>query len=109
MKLSAVVGLALFVLGLPSAWKTAWLGWFDTLAYKLFLPLAVLLILVFVGWVLAGDALSELRKGTGGLYIFGPFWLWMVRTIVILGVLVTLGLGIQTLFLGDSPAIIPPI
>ncbi|MFB6113649.1 MAG: sodium-dependent transporter [Halodesulfurarchaeum sp.] len=109
VKLSAVVGLALFVLGLPSAWKTAWLGWFDTLAYKLLLPTAVLLILLFVGWVLADDALDELRKGAGRLDLFGPFWLWMIRTLVLLGVLITLALGIQTLFFGQNPAIIPPI
>ena len=110
VKLSAIVGVGLFVLGLPSAWDTAWLGWFDTLAYKLFLPVAVLLLLVFVGWVLAQDALSELQQGTASnLPIFGPFWLWMIRTVVILGVLVTLGLGIQTLFLGPEPAVVPPI
>lgn len=94
---------------MPSAWKTAWLGWFDTLAYKLFLPVTVLFVLVFVGWILAGDALAELREGTAGIELFGPFWLWMVRTVVILGVLFTLGLGIQTLFLGPEPAIVPPI
>ncbi len=110
VRLSVFVGIALFLLGLPSAWDTAWLGWFDTLAYKLFLPVAVLLLLVFVGWVLADSALDELRQGTASnLPLFGPFWLWMVRTVVILGVLVTLGLGIQTLFLGSEPAIVPPI
>ena len=110
VKLSAFVGVGLFVLGLPSAWDTAWLGWFDTLAYKLFLPVAVLLLLIFVGWILSQDALDELAQGAAsGLPIFGPFWLWMIRTLVILGVLLTLGLGIETLFLGSEPAIVPPI
>ena len=110
VKLSAAVGVALFALGLPSAWDTAWLGWFDTLAYKLFLPLAVLLLLIFVGWILADTALDELSQGAAsGLPLFGPFWLWMVRTLVIAGVLVTLALGIDTLFLGPEPAIVPPL
>jgi len=109
VQLSAMLGAVLFVLGFPSAWDLAWFGWFDTLAYKLFLPLSVLLILVFVGWVLSSDAVAELRQGTGGLRAFGPAWLWMVRTVVILGVVLTLALGLQTLFLAEDPAIIPPI
>jgi len=109
VSLSAVTGVGLFILGLPSAWDLAWFGWFDTLAYKLFLPLSVLLMLVFVGWVLSSEAVSELRQGTHGLQSFGPAWLWMVRTVVILAVILTLALGLQTLFLGGDPAIIPPI
>ncbi|MDT3434551.1 sodium-dependent transporter [Haloarcula sp. 1CSR25-25] len=109
VSLSAAVGVALFVLGLPSAWNLAWFGWFDTLAYKLFLPLSVLLILVFVGWVLSSEAVEELRQGTGGLRTFGPVWLWMVRTVVLLGVVLTLALGLETLFLAEDPAIVPPV
>lgn len=108
-RLATWVGGGLFVLGIPSAWDVQWLGWFDTLAYKLFLPVAVLLVLVFVGWVLAGDALAELREGTGGLSLFGPAWLWMIRTVVVAAVLVTLALGLQTLFFGENPAILPPL
>jgi len=109
LTLSFAAGAGLFVLGLPSAWDTAWLGWFDTLAYKLFLPLSVLLVLVFVGWILSGEAVAELRQGTGGLGTFGPLWLWMVRTVVVVAVILTLALGLQTLFLGSEPAIVPPI
>jgi NSS family neurotransmitter:Na+ symporter len=46
-------GGLLFLLGTLSAWDTAWLGWFDTLAYKVLLPTSVLLVVVFVGWVYA--------------------------------------------------------
>jgi len=109
VKLSAATGLALFLLGLPSAWDTAWLGWFDTLAYQLLLPLSVLGVVIFVGWVLADEALDELRAGTAGLGAFGPAWLWMVRTVVVLAVLGTLALGFQTLFLGEEAAIVPPL
>jgi len=107
-KLATGIGIGLFLLGLPSAWDTAWLTWFDTFAYKLFLPLSVLFLVLFVGWVLAGDALDELRQGTGGIGTFGPLWIWMLRTVVVAGVLLTLALGVQTLFLGENPAAFAP-
>ncbi|MFC6824606.1 sodium-dependent transporter [Halopelagius fulvigenes] len=106
---AAAIGVSLFVLGLPSALDTAWLGWFDTLAYQLLLPVSVLLVLLFVGWVLGGEALSEVLKGTGLGNGFGLTWLWMVRVVVVIAVLGTLWLGIQTLFLGPEPAIVPPL
>jgi NSS family neurotransmitter:Na+ symporter len=107
--LSAGMGALLFVLGLPSAWDTAWLGWFDTLAYKLFLPVSVLFVMLFVGWVLGSEAVEELQQGAATLGWFGPTWLWAIRTVVVAGVLVTLALGVQTLFLGSDPAIVPPL
>jgi len=108
LSLTVAAGTGLFVLGLPSAWDIAWLTWFDTLAYKLFLPLSVLLVLVFVGWVLADEAVEELRRGTDGISVVGPAWLWLVRTVVLVAVVGTLGLGIQTL-LGEGLPIVPPL
>jgi len=32
-----------------------------------------------------------------------------VRTVVVLAVLLTLALGVQTLFVGPDPAIVPPL
>lgn len=107
--LAGATGLGLFVLGLPSAWDTAWLTWFDTLVYQLLLPLSVLAGVVFVGWVLGEGAVAELRQGTGGLGALGPLWLWTLRVVVVLGVLGTLALGFQTLFLGGDPAVVPPL
>mgnify|MGYP000070741555 FL=1 len=109
VKLSAAVGAGLFVLGLPSAWDTAWLTWFDNFAYQLFLPLSVLLVIVFVGWVLGERALDELRQGMNEAGWFGPTWLWTVRLVVIAGVALTLVLGVQTMFLGSEPAAVPPL
>jgi len=109
VRLSAAVGLGLFVLGLPSAWDTAWLTWFDNLAYQLFLPLSVLFAMIFVGWVLGDRARAELREGMAGMDWFGPTWLWTVRLVVLLGVLLTLGLGFQELFLASDPGAVPPI
>jgi len=105
-------GTVLFVMGLPSAWDTAWLTWFDTLAFKLFLPVSVLLLLVFVGWVLADSATDQLLDGSSLTWL-GPIWLWTIRTVVIVAVLGTLLLGLETLlnaqFLGPEPPIIPPV
>jgi NSS family neurotransmitter:Na+ symporter len=111
------IGTALFVLGLPSAWDTAWLTWFDNLAYQLLLPVSVLLLAVFVGWVLGGRAVDELGKGSS-LDALGPVWLWTVRLVVVVAVLATLVLGIETLLdgrffdgvlVGPDPPVVPPL
>ena len=106
--LAPAVGAALFVLGLPSAWDTAWLTWFDSVAYQLLLPLSVLATTVFVGWVLGTDAVAELREGTGGLGAGGDAWLWTVRVVVVVAVLATLALGINELFLVEDAAFFAP-
>jgi NSS family neurotransmitter:Na+ symporter len=106
-QLAAAMGVGLFVLGLPSAWDTAWLTWFDNLAYQLLLPLSVLFAMLFVGWVLGDEALAELRQGMSGMNWFGLTWLWTVRLVVIVGVLATIGLGLHTLFV--EGAIVPPL
>lgn len=107
--LSVAVGAGLFVLGLPAAWETAWLTWFDNIAYSLLLPTSVLAGSVFVGWVIGRDAVDEIRRGTDGLTSFGPLWLWMVRLVVFFGVLATLVLGVIELFFAQDPTGIPPL
>ncbi|WP_262176339.1 sodium-dependent transporter [Haloarcula laminariae] len=107
--LAPAVGAGLFVLGLPSAWDTAWLTWFDSVAYQLFLPLSVLATTIFVGWVLGTDAVDELRAGTDGLGAGGDVWLWTVRVVVVVAVIATLGLGINELFLVEDAAFFAPL
>ncbi|SDM42268.1 neurotransmitter:Na+ symporter, NSS family [Halogranum gelatinilyticum] len=101
------LGGVIFALGIPSAWDTAWLTWFDNLAYQLLLPLSVLGILVFAGWVFGRPALGELLKGSDFGDGVGLTWLWTARTVVIVAVVGTLLLGLQTLFVGG--AIVPPL
>ncbi|QCC46930.1 sodium-dependent transporter [Halobellus limi] len=108
-QIAAALGGLIFLLGIPSALDTAWLGWFDTLAYQLLLPVSVLGVLVFIGWVFGRPAVDELLNGSslgGGV---GMTWLWLVRTVVVLGVVLTLALGVQTLFFAENPAIVPPL
>ncbi|QDX41717.1 sodium-dependent transporter [Salarchaeum sp. JOR-1] len=87
----------LFLLGTLSAWNTAWLGWFDTLAYKVLLPTSILLGVVFVGWVYAPQAVDEIESGSN-LERFGSVWIWSVRTFVLLGVVATLLLGVNSIY-----------
>ncbi|MDG5775019.1 sodium-dependent transporter [Haloarculaceae archaeon H-GB2-1] len=100
------LGLVIFVLGIPSALDTAWLGWFDGIAVNVVLPLSLLLVVVYVGWVLAGDALDEVQRGTSGAALLGPLWLWTVRTVVLVAILGTLLLGIRKLLVNGG--LIPP-
>ena len=106
-RVAAALGGLIFVLGIPSAWDTAWLTWFDTLAYQLLLPLSVFGILLFAGWVYGRPAVEELRSGSSLGEGVAVAWLWLARTVVILAVLLTLWLGLQTLFLDG--AIAPPL
>jgi NSS family neurotransmitter:Na+ symporter len=105
---ASVLGVVLFVLGAPSAWDTDWLGWFDAIAVNLFLPLTVFLVVLFVGWVVARDAVDEVRQGAEGLPDLSTLWLWSVRTVVLLAVLGTLALGVLDLATPADAYVVPP-
>jgi NSS family neurotransmitter:Na+ symporter len=94
---ATALGAGVFLLGLPSATGTAVLGWYNAVAYNLLLPLSVLALLVFVGRRYADEAAAELRRGAGIGDSVAVAWLWLVRTVVPVGVLVTLALGLQSL------------
>ncbi|SEH51806.1 neurotransmitter:Na+ symporter, NSS family [Halopenitus malekzadehii] len=106
--LSIAIGIALFLLGVPSAWDTAWLTWFDNIAYQALLPLSVLLTVLFVGWVIGRESVEELLSGAEGYATFGTVWLWTIRLVVVGGVLLTLALGINELFLVEDAAFFAP-
>lgn len=92
------LGIAGFLLGIPSALDTAWLDWFDGIGVTLFLPLAVLSVVVFVGWIMGDEAIDELRRGSD-LTGVGPAWLWTLRTFVLLVVVLIVALNFNDLFL----------
>ncbi|MCL7417949.1 MAG: sodium-dependent transporter, partial [Halalkalicoccus sp.] len=96
----AAIGLGLtgFLLGIPSALDTAWLDWFDGIGVTFFLPIAVLALVVFVGWIMGDEAVAELRRGSN-LTSAGTTWLWMLRTFVLLVVLLIVALNFNDLFL----------
>ncbi|MFB6120946.1 MAG: sodium-dependent transporter [Halobacteriaceae archaeon] len=93
---TAAIGGVIFLLGIPSAWSNATLGQFDTVASNVLLPLGTALVVIFVGWVYAADALDEIRQGTDGAERLGPAWLWLVRTVVLFAVVATLALRLAS-------------
>ncbi len=97
-KVAFAFGGGLFLLGTFAAWNTAWLTWFDTLAYSVLLPVSVLLGVIFVGWVYGPQAVEEVKKGTDGGETFATVWLWSLRTFVLVGVFATLYLGVTSIY-----------
>jgi NSS family neurotransmitter:Na+ symporter len=91
-------GGALFLLGTLAAWNTAWLGWFDTLAYSVLLPASVLLGVIFVGWVYGPEAIDEIQQGSNADAGYARLWVWWLRTVVFVGVFVTLYLGVTSIY-----------
>jgi NSS family neurotransmitter:Na+ symporter len=89
-----------------SALDTAWLSWFDAVAVNLLLPVAVLLVVGFVGWVLGRDAAAELAEGSGSLERLAPVWLWTLRTVVLVAVVGTVLLSVQSFLSGG---VAPPL
>lgn len=106
MPTATALGGVIFLLGVPSALDTAWLGWFDSIAVNLILPLAVFLTVAFVGWVMAGDAVDELRRGMAGGGRLAALWLWTLRTLVFVAIAGTLVLSLLELANGG---IVPPL
>ncbi|MEZ3142810.1 sodium-dependent transporter [Halobaculum sp. MBLA0143] len=94
---AVAVGAGCAILGVPSAF--GYLGWFNAVAYNLLLPVAVLLLVVYVGWVFGDGAARELRRGTRLPAAVATAWLWFVRVVVPAGIGLTLVLGLQSLAL----------
>ena len=93
------LGGVVFALGIPSALDTAWLTWFDGIAVALFLPVSVLLVVLFVGWVMGSEAVDELQQGAGGAASLSTVWLWTLRTIVLAAIVGVVLLNLNDLFL----------
>ena len=86
-----VAGLA-FLTGIPTALDISNLELYDVITGQLLLPLGMFLLTLYVSWVVPDRAVRELRQegGSGGI---GTAWLWTARTVVTVGVFVTLVLG----------------
>ncbi|MGH7929443.1 MAG: sodium-dependent transporter, partial [Candidatus Binatia bacterium] len=78
---SWILGVIIFMLGIPSALLEQFLGFMDGLATKYLLPVGALLIAVFTGWVLTRDE----RKDGFSADEIGPFhflsWAFLIRFI----------------------------
>lgn len=91
---TVAIGLALFLLGIPSAYDLVLLDLFDLFADQILLVLGGLLLMVFVGWALADLAVDELSRGIGDLGSLGSAWIWAVRVPVVVVLFVALVLGV---------------
>ena len=91
------MGAGIFLLGVPTTFGS-WLGFYNDLVFELLLPVAVLLLALFVGWVADDDMVDELGRGTslGGSFVTG--WLWWVRVVIPIVLVVTLYLGATALW-----------
>lgn len=110
--IAAGLGGITFLLGIPSAFDTAWLTWFDAIAVSFLLPVSVLLVVFFVGWVLGGEAVDELRQGMDASSGLPMVWLWGLRVVVLVAVIGVVALNLHDLFTISGPNdpiyILPP-
>ncbi|MFB6110756.1 MAG: sodium-dependent transporter [Halodesulfurarchaeum sp.] len=93
------IGGVIFLLGIPSAMGTSILAWYNAVVFNLLLPVVVLLFVLFVGWIAADQAFDELGRGTSLSGSFNTAWLWWIRIVIPIAVVLTLVLGIQDLLI----------
>jgi NSS family neurotransmitter:Na+ symporter len=74
MRATVLAGLAITLLGIPSAWSTDVLGVVDQIANNILLLGGGLALAVFVGWVMK-DPIAEVRAGAEGIRWF---FLWRI-------------------------------
>ncbi|WP_135852809.1 sodium-dependent transporter [Halorussus salinus] len=96
------MGGTIAAVGLPATFGTSWLGFYNDVVFNLLLPVSVFLLAIFVGWVADREAIDELGRGSSVGSSFTTTWLWWVRIVVPAVVLMTLYLGIETLYEGLS-------
>jgi neurotransmitter:Na+ symporter, NSS family len=97
---NATIGLAGFILltGAVCAVRPSLFTFVADTLVNLMLAAGLAGFLVFAGWVLGTDALSEFDSGAGGLArSLGTPWLWSVRTVLPLFLLVTLAVNIYSM------------
>jgi NSS family neurotransmitter:Na+ symporter len=97
---AVAMGGLIALVGVPATFGTSWLGFYNDVVFKLLLPISVLLLAVFVGWVADREAIDELGRGSSIGSTFTTAWLWWVRLVVPIAVIVTLYLGVKALSSG---------
>ena len=91
---TALICGALFVIGLAPAYDIVLLELYDGFADGVLLVLGGLVLAVYVSWAWADEAIAELGRGIGDLGSIGIAWIWVVRTLVVAVLAVSLVLGI---------------
>ena len=98
-RVALALGIAIFLSGLPATTGLTTFGWYNDVVFNLLIPLAVLLFVLFVGWVATDQFTEEISLGTSLGSPFTTTWLWWVRLVIPIAVGFTLVLGIQSLLL----------
>ncbi|HNR44380.1 MAG TPA: sodium-dependent transporter [Methanofastidiosum sp.] len=101
---SLILGLAIFVLGIPSALSNGavplnifgmgFLDAMDFLASSILLPLGGIFVTLFVGWVIKETAIKEINLE--GQFRLEKIWIWICRIIAPISILLIFlaGLGL---------------
>jgi NSS family neurotransmitter:Na+ symporter len=97
---AVAMGATIALVGVPATFGTSWLGFYNDVVFKFLLPVAVLLLAVFVGWIADVEAVDELGRGSTVGETFTTTWMWWVRLVVPFAVIVTLYLGVKALYTG---------
>ena len=97
---AVAMGLVIGLVGVPATFGTSYLDFYNAVVFNLLLPIAVLLFAVFAGWIADFESMDELGRGSSLGESFKVLWLWWVRTVVPVVVLITLYLGVKSLYTG---------
>lgn len=93
---TAMIAGAIFLLGAPVTYDTVMVGLYDIFAAQILLVFGGILLVVLVSWIHADEAIEELSKGIESFGTIGTVWLWVVRVPVLIVLIVSLYLGIDT-------------
>jgi NSS family neurotransmitter:Na+ symporter len=84
-----IAGIAIAVLGIPSALNSDLIGFLFSLFGEVFLLFGGLMLSILCGWVWTRRAREEIEKGVSGA-AFVTLWIWLLRTVVPLVLVVVL-------------------
>jgi len=90
-----LIGGGMFALGAPVTVDLVMVDLYDILAAQILLVTGSILLMILVGWLYPGKALTELGEGVGDVGPLGDAWVWLVRVPVLAVLLVTLALAID--------------
>ena len=82
-----ILGIIIFLLGIPSAMGERFLGVMDALATNYLLPIGALLIAVFTGWGLTHNERKEEFSGSDITAVGLPVWSFLIRFVTPVGVI----------------------
>ncbi|MEF8883173.1 MAG: sodium-dependent transporter [Halapricum sp.] len=93
---TGIIAGAIFLLGVPVTFDIVMVDLYDIFAAQILLVFGGILLIVLVSWIHADEAIEELGKGIGSFGTIGTVWLWVVRVPVLIVLVVSLYLGIDT-------------